>query len=173
MDNREDREKYLDFNIKVTQQLLNVQFTGSTLEEKEAFYAQYSEQRRLATSQLLSEMYEVSKLADKALKTFPNSFINSSNELILEPKNNLYFNLEDVHSELDFKCHMLISLSRPIAKGLNKYWSPRVLTSLNTYLGTHFTKADMYKMYLKLDTHKNRHLTIHFIESNYDLTILD
>lgn len=39
------REQFLNFNIELTEQLLGVKFTGSTLKEKEAFFAKYSEQR--------------------------------------------------------------------------------------------------------------------------------
>ena len=49
-----------------------------------------------------------------ALHLFPKAFINNSNEIILEPKNNVYFRLDDVKTEFDFKCKMFAWLSRPI-----------------------------------------------------------
>jgi hypothetical protein len=107
-----------------------------------------------------------------ALHTFPKSFINHNNEIILEPRNNVYFRLDGVNSELDFKCKMFAWVSRPIAKELNKYWYPRVLRSFNELLGTNFTKDDMYEIYDRLGNDINRKLTIKFIESNYDLTLL-
>lgn len=108
-----------------------------------------------------------------ALNVFPKSFINRNNEIILQAKNNVYFRLDDVESELDFKCKMFAWVSRPIAKSLNKYWWPRVLLSFNEYMGTNFTKDDMYKIYDRLGNDINRYLTILFIESNYDLSLLD
>ncbi|WP_257154683.1 hypothetical protein [Bacillus cereus] len=69
---------------------------------------------------------EIKELVDKVLAYFPKSFVNSYNELIFEPTNNLYFRLEDVENELDFKCKLFAWLSRPISKGLRPYWYRKV-----------------------------------------------
>lgn len=116
---------------------------------------------------------EPQNIISKALHVFPKSFINNSNEIILEPRNNVYFRLEDVNCDLDFKCKMFAWVSRPIAKSLNKYWYPRVLKSFNDLLGTNFTKDDMYEIYDRLGNDVNRQLTIKFIESSYDLSLLE
>ncbi|OKP95075.1 hypothetical protein [Paenibacillus sp. P46E] len=108
----------------------------------------------------------------QALQVFPKSFVNRSNEIILEPKNNVYFRLVDVRSELDFKCKMFAWVSRPIAKSLNKYWALRVLRSFNELLGTNFTKDEMYEIYDQLGNDINRKLTVQFVESGYDMTLL-
>lgn len=115
---------------------------------------------------------ELTNIVAQALQVFPKSFINRSKEIILEPKNNVYFRLVDVRSELDFKCKMFAWVSRPIAKSLNKYWAPRVLKSFNELLGTNFTKDEMYEIYDRLGNDINRKLTIKFIESGYDMTLL-
>lgn len=109
----------------------------------------------------------------KALRVFPCSFINANEEIILEPTNNVYFRLEEVTSELDFKCKMFAWVSRPIAKGLGKHWSKRVLKSFNDFMGTEFTKDDMYAIYDRLGNDINRKLTIAFIESNFDMKLLE
>jgi hypothetical protein len=111
-------------------------------------------------------------IINHALHAFPKSFINHNNEIILEPKNNIYFRLEDVESELDFKCRMLAWISRPIAKSLNKHWSPRVLRSFNVVMGTNFTKDEMHKIYDALGNDINRPLCVKFIESKYELSLL-
>lgn len=172
MNKIEHREQYLNFNIKLTEQLFNVKFEGTTLEEKEVFYAQYKEQREAATAKILTEMHELRPVIDRALKVFPKSFISKNEEIILEPKNNVYFRLEDVRNELDFKCKLLAWVSRPISKGLNKYWQPRVLKSFNEFLGTSFTKKEMILICDRLGNDVNRTLSIKFIESNYDLDLL-
>ncbi|GAA0348169.1 hypothetical protein GCM10008931_44320 [Oceanobacillus oncorhynchi subsp. oncorhynchi] len=118
-------------------------------------------------------MSKLDSYVKRALNIFPQSFINRNNEIILQPKNNVYFRLDDVESELDFKCKMFAWASRPIAKSLNKYWWPRVLLNFNEYMGTNFTKDEMYKIYDRLGNDVNRYLTILFIESNYDLSLLD
>ena len=118
-------------------------------------------------------MNEIENIVERALKVFPKSFVYKNNEIILEPKNNVYFRLEDVKTELDFKCKMLAWVSRPIGKSLNKYWSPKVLKNFNEFMGTQFTKNEMLQIYDRLGNDVNRKLTIRFIESNYDLSLLE
>ncbi|MEN1938955.1 hypothetical protein AAIE21_26380 [Paenibacillus sp. 102] len=115
---------------------------------------------------------EVKELVDKALMYFPKSFVNSGNELIFEPKNNLYFRLEGVESELDFKCKLFAWLSRLISKGLSPYWSRKVLKSFNWLLGTSFTKEEMRLIYTYLGNGTNKALCVEFVKSNYDLSLL-
>ena len=122
--------------------------------------------------EVLTDEMALSNIVNRSLHVFPKSFINNNNEIILEPRNNVYFRLDDVNSELDFKCKMFAWLSRPIAKELNKYWWPRVLGGFNQLLGTRFTKNDMYEIYDRLGNDVNRKLTIKLIESEYDLSIL-
>lgn len=126
----------------------------------------------LTVEQLDNEI-ALKSIIGHALHVFPKSFINHNNEIILEPRNNVYFSLNDVYTELAFKYKMFAWLSRPIAKELNKYWAPRVLYSFNQLLRTNFTKDDMYKIYDRLGNDINRKLTIRFIKSDYDLTLLD
>ena len=116
---------------------------------------------------------ELVKIIEKAKKVFPNSFINDGNELILEPKNNLYFRLEGMKSELEFKCKLIAWLSRPISKGLSPSWQRKVLIRFNALLETNFTKEDMRLMYGRLGNDVNPALCVKFIESNYDLSLLN
>jgi hypothetical protein len=115
---------------------------------------------------------DMKRLIERTKKMFPKSFINNRNELILEPKNNIYFKLEDVQSELDFKCKLIAWLSRPISKGVNKYWQRKLLKNFNAFLGTNFTNEDMRQIYGFLGNDVNRSLCVEFIESNYDLSLL-
>ncbi|WP_342550492.1 hypothetical protein MKX57_17525 [Lysinibacillus sp. FSL M8-0216] len=121
----------------------------------------------------LNEEIELKSIINQTLQAFPNAFINRSNEIILEPRNNVYFRLEDVTTALDFKCKMFAWLSRPIAKSLNRYWSPKVLSSFNEVLGTNFTNGEMNRIYDRLGNDVNRPLTIRFIEFNYYLKLLE
>lgn len=72
----------------------------------------------------LNNEIALKSIINHALAVFLKSFINHNNEIILEPRNNVYFRLDEVETELDFKCKMFAWVSRPIAKGLNKYWAP-------------------------------------------------
>ena len=121
----------------------------------------------------LNNEIALKSVINQTLQVFPKSFTNHSNEIILEPRNNIFFRLDDVKTELDFKCKMFAWVSRPIAKGLNKYWWPKVLNSFNYAMNTTFTKSDMDKIYDRLGNDVNRKLTIQFIESGYDLSLLD
>lgn len=127
----------------------------------------------IETLKELNEEIALMSIINHALKIFPNSFINHSKEIILEPRNNVYFRLEDVNTALDFQCKMFAWLSRPISKGLNKYWSSKVLKCFNQLLKTNFTKEEMLKIYDRLGNDVNRKLTIKFIQSNYDFSLLD
>ncbi|MEW9183284.1 hypothetical protein ACFVV6_11990 [Bacillus mycoides] len=115
---------------------------------------------------------EVQSLVEKKQVFFPKAFVNSSNELIFDPKSNLYFRLEDVENDLDFICKMFAWLSRPISKGLSDYKSRKILKSFNQLLGTSFTKKEMLLIYNRLGNDVNRKLCMKFIESNYDLSLL-
>lgn len=126
----------------------------------------------VVTMAALPQDIALKNIISYALYAFPKSFINRSNEIILEPRNNVYFRMDEVTTELEFKCKMFAWVSRPIAKGLNKYWWPRVLNSFNEVMGTNFSKDEMYDIYDRLGNDVNRKLTVRFIESGYDMTLL-
>jgi hypothetical protein len=116
---------------------------------------------------------ELAKKFMKIVQKFsPNCFINSNFELIVEPKNNIYFRLEDVDTELELKCKVLAWLSRPSCKGVSDYWQKRISAIVNEFLGTEFTHDEMSEIYTRLGNDCNRKLSISFIESNYDLALL-
>lgn len=115
---------------------------------------------------------EVKALVEKAKQVFPKAFINRQNELIIEPKNNIYFRLEDVENELDFKCKVIAWLSRPSCKGVSLYWQRKIRKGLNELLETNFTEEEMSQIYTRLGNDVNRPLCISFIQSDYDLVLL-
>lgn len=103
-----------------------------------------------------------------------HSFINRENELIVIPRVNAYFRLEDVKTELDFKCKVLNWLSYFCAPNhWYKYWSIRMMLYINYILGTNFTKTDFETIYWRLGNAINEKLTIEFIKSNYDMKLLE
>ncbi len=106
-------------------------------------------------------------------KHSPKCFINANFELIVEPKNNIYFRLEDIETELELKCKVLAWLSRPSCKGVSKYWQKRISAIVNEFLEREFTFEEMQDIYTYLGNDCNREKTIKFIESNYDLNVLN
>lgn len=113
------------------------------------------------------------------MKCFPNSYINRSGELILADKGNVYFIAKNCNTQKDIICKLLEWCSRPIAKGepycqekRNKEWRESILMGLNKYLGTKFTREDMYWIYEKLGNGVDHDLTLKFIASGYDLNLV-
>nr|WP_244918909.1 hypothetical protein [Paenibacillus dendritiformis] len=93
-------------------------------------------------------------------------------ELIVEPKNNIYFRLDNIQSEMDLKAKVLAWLSRPSCKGVSNYNQKIIRGIVNEYLGTSFTQDEMDVVYTRLGNDCNRDLCVKFIESGYDLAIL-
>lgn len=115
----------------------------------------------------------------KVMKYFDGSFINSHGELIISKTRNVYFKASDCNSKEDVICKLLEWCSEPIAKGepysdtrRNFGWRCILLCSYNRYLGTDFTPADMLLIYDRLGNAVDHSLTLKFIRSNYDLSIL-
>lgn len=111
-------------------------------------------------------------MINRALQVFPKAFINPNDEIILVPRYNLYFRLDNVDSELVFKCKMFEWLSRSIAKGLPTRAANNVLGSFNYLLDTRFTRKEMETIYDRLGNGVNRILCIRFIKSGYDMDLL-
>lgn len=113
------------------------------------------------------------------MKNFTGSYINRFGEVIISDKGNVYFNAKNCNSKMDFACKLLEFCSRSIHKGVayaqkkrNHEWQEKMLNGLNEYLGTQFTLEDMCLIYDELGNAVNHDLTLKFIESGYDLTIL-
>jgi len=109
----------------------------------------------------------------RAMMVFEGSFINHNYELILNRQYNIYFRLEDVETEHDFKCKMLWWVSRSACEGISEYRQNKIRESLNRFLGVEFSKANWMCIYCKLGNKVNSNLTNEFIESGYDLSVLN
>lgn len=121
---------------------------------------------------MIDEIFEV-------MKCFSGSFINSHGELIISDIGNVFFTAIDCETKEDVICKLLEWCSRPIAKGepyatykRNIEWRNSLRYGYNCYLGTNFTQADMYWIYDKLGNAVNHELTLKFIHSNYDLSLV-
>ena len=121
---------------------------------------------------MIDEIFEV-------MKHFNGSYINQCGELIISHRANVYFTATNCKTKEDIICKLLEWVSRPIAKGMpystqkrNNEWRNSLLCGYNNYLGTNFTQADMYWIYDKLGNAVNHELTLEFIHSNYDLSLV-
>lgn len=93
-------------------------------------------------------------------------------EIIIEPKNNLYFLLSDVKDPCILKCKIIEWLSRSACKGLSNYWQSYIRRGLNSYFKKNFSKEDWDLIYTKLGNCSNRKLSINFVLCDLDLKIL-
>lgn len=113
------------------------------------------------------------------MKCFPQSYITGLGELIIDRETNQYFRLVDCNTELDVKCKVIEWLSRPACKTApyptkkkNAEFNNRILNGINEYLGTEFTREDMYEIYTYLGNRCNHVKTREFIRSHYDMSVL-
>lgn len=118
-------------------------------------------------------------LIHKLMKCFPGSYINEEVEFIAHATTNQYLCLRDCENEMDVKCKVLEWLSRAAHKTCpygsdrrNREFHRFMRNGINSFLGTNFTKNDMDLIYTYLGNEVNHKLTIKFIESGYNLEIL-
>lgn len=117
-------------------------------------------------------MFKIPAEIKEIMAFFPGSFINYHNEIILEPKNNIYFSLENVKNKLELKCKLLEYTARPSCKGLQKKWQKYFRDKFNNYFKTDFNDNEMMDIYTYLGNGVNREKTIKFIKSGFDLDVL-
>jgi hypothetical protein len=115
---------------------------------------------------------EVKNCLEKVQGLFEKAFITLNTELILEPKNNVYFRLADVQTKLDFDCKMIEYLSRPAHKGMTKKFKIYFSERLNKYFNKSWNNDELSIIYTYLGGGCNRKLCIKFIKSNFDINLL-
>ena len=100
-------------------------------------------------------------------------------ELIIIPKNNTYFRVDNIKTELDIKRKVLEYCSRSALKAMpyssersNKKFRTKVLDRINRFLETNFDGDDIELIYVKLGNGINSSLAEEFIKSGYDMEIL-
>lgn len=120
------------------------------------------------------------KVKLRLLSIFEGSFFNSREEFIAHGYSNTYFIFSNCETELDVKCKILEWFSRPASKGIpysqewrNKKFRKFMLDGINEFLGTEFTEQDMEVIYTYLGNAIKHELTIRFIESGYDMQLLE
>lgn len=114
------------------------------------------------------------------MRCFPGSFINQRLELIVHPKTNQYFLLEDCHTAEQVVAKSVEWLSRAAAKGQpyssernNQVFREKMQQGLNEFWGTNFTQEDFEKIYQHLGNAVNHEKTMRFVRSGFDLQELE
>lgn len=120
------------------------------------------------------------QLIIRLMHCFPRSFINQNGEFIAHLKSNTYFRLEDCNTEMDVKSKVLERLSRAAyktepyrRKDKNDEFHSFMLKGINEFLGTQFTAEEMEQIYTYLGNACNHEKTVRFVESGYDMGILE
>lgn len=120
------------------------------------------------------------ELITKLMNCFPNSFINQNGEFIAHTRSNTYFSLKDCKTELDVKCKVLEWFSRPAyktepyrRKDKNDEFHKFMRGGMAEFLGVHFSEKDMELIYTYLGNACNHEKTVQFVESGYNLEILE
>ena len=101
------------------------------------------------------------------LSYFPDAFINKEKELILIPKINLFFQLDNVKNRRDLIYKLISWCSYDFSK--NK----KELLKLNSFLKTNFNFYDMEYIYKKIGNGINKEIAYKFIDSEFDFEVLN
>lgn len=114
------------------------------------------------------------------MKAFPRSLINYNCEFVADTHTNQWFRLDNCFTELDLKCKVIEFFSRAAYKTIpyhskkkNDEFHEFFRNGINEYLGTSFTHDDMQIIYTYLGNRCNHEKTIVFVESGYDMGILE
>lgn len=110
---------------------------------------------------------------------FPKSFINSLDELILDPKSNLYFRLDNIETIEELQYKVIEWCSRAACKSMpykqtwrNEVYHEKIRDRINEFLGVDFAEDDWLLIYTYLGNNINRPLCVKFLESEYDLEVI-
>ena len=115
---------------------------------------------------------EILECIERLKQSFPRSYIYKENELIVEPKNNIYFRIDDIKSEFEFRCMVISWLSRPAHKGVSSWWQSRIRNGINKFLGTDFSTDELSTIYTFVGCGCNNNKLKSFVESGYNLDTL-
>lgn len=120
------------------------------------------------------------KEIEDLLCLFPKSFINDRNELILVPRTNLYFRLEDVSSVEDLIYKLIAWCSRDASKSepfqsewRNVKYRKDIRYRLNLFLETNFTEDEWLEIYCKFGNGCHKDKCLEFIRKDFDLSLLE
>lgn len=117
-------------------------------------------------------MNSSSKELEKIYDAFPKAYINRFNEMIIYPRENTYFLLDNVNNELELECKVLEYCSRQASKGLSKTSRKYHFEGICDFFNRKFTQEEMNLIYTHLGNGINRKLCIKYIESNFDMEVL-
>ena len=108
----------------------------------------------------------------KIQAAFPQSFVNMQNELVFSLRTDSGFSLKDVTDETQLKAKILEWLTRTAIKAVSPKERKLHFEGSNKLLGTNFTLEEMTDIYTYLGNGINHDLCVKFVESGYDMTMI-
>ena len=117
-------------------------------------------------------VFENPEIRKRLREAFPRYFVNANYKIIIYPARNSYFSLDGVETETELKAKIIEWLSREAIKGGSKQSQKYHLDGINSFLGTQITPVEMEEVYIYLGNRVNHAKTLRFIESGYDMSIL-
>ncbi len=109
---------------------------------------------------------------EEILPYYPTAYVYKKNEIIVEPKNNIYFRIDNISSLMELKCKLLEYCTRSAVKGVSEYWQRYMRRGINSYFRKNWSRCELETIYTRLGNGVNRSLCVKFIESSLDLSIL-
>ena len=109
----------------------------------------------------------------KIQQAFPKAYVTMNFELILVPRTNTYINLNHCSTPDEFKVKIIENCSRLASKGYSKPLRKEHLDGINKLLDTNFTQEDMEYIYTYLGNGIKHELCMKFVQSGYDLGVID
>lgn len=109
----------------------------------------------------------------KIQRAFPKAYVTMNFELILVPRTNTYINLNYCSTPDEFKAEVIEGVSRFAFKGFTKPLCREHLDGINKLLDTDFTPEEIEYIYTNLGNGINHELCMKFVQSGYDLGVID
>lgn len=109
----------------------------------------------------------------KIQRAFPKAYVTMNFELILVPRTNTYINLNHCSTPDEFKAKIIENCSRLASKGYSKPLRKEHLDGINKLLDANFTQEDMEYIYTYLGNGIKHELCMKFVQSGYDLGVID
>ena len=117
-------------------------------------------------------MNSENKELQKIYNAFPKAFINRHNEMIIYPRENTYFLLDNVNDKLELDCKVLEYCSRQASKGMSRTSQKYHFEGIERYFERSFTKEQMEAIYTLLGNGIHRELCKKFINENFNFELL-
>lgn len=118
-------------------------------------------------------MNSQSKELQKVYQAFPQAFINQQNELIIHPRRNTFFRLDDVNNETELACKILEWLTHESIRSSSPASRKYHRDGIRKYFGIDFDENDLELIYRYVGNGTNRELCVKLIENDFDILVLE